>query len=326
MSARLLLNLGLLVLSIALGWYAFRIDAPPPPFPGPPLTTLSIDDIKTIHIVRDGNTIAQLQRSAHEWRLRKPIDTTADSFRVQTLLAFARAHSTTGFRASGNDLAQYGLQPARASVRFNTTTLLIGDTDPIAGHRYVMVSEQVHLIEDKWFAQIFGSATAWFDPRLLPHAMTMLRIDLRSSAQQVQSNTNGRTNGTARGAALAQWQRVGKQWQRTPEDVSANAQQTERRGAALAKAWRQARALSVRPRNHTLQWSGQVTIGLTTPPSSQLATAHQRANVDVEQVTTIIFKLARTADALFLAREDLDVQYRFLPRQGDALLGVSAAR
>lgn len=335
MSARLLLTLGLLVLSIALGWYAFRIDAPPPPSLGVALTSLSIDDIKSIEIVRNGNTVAQLQRSAQQWRVRKPIDTTADSFRVQTLLAFARARSTTGFRASGNDLAQYGLQPARASVRFDTTTLLIGDTDPIAGHRYVMVGDQVHLLEDKWFAQIFGSATAWFDPRLLPRAMTMLRIDLRSSAQQIQGKTSDSTKGRAPGAppaaapgaaALAQWHRVGKQWQRTPVDASANPQQTEQRGAALAKAWSQARALSVRPRDRALHWSGQVTIDATAPQSSKRATPHQRAKVDADQVTTIVFKLARTANALFLAREDLDVQYRFLPRQGDALLGVSAAK
>ena len=336
MNTRLFANLGLLALAIALGWYAFEIDLPPPAPPSVALTTLSVDAIKRIQIDRADHTVARLTRGVHEWRVRQPIDASADPIRVQILLGLARARSNSGFRASGNDLSQYGLQPPRASVQFDTTTLFIGDTDPIAGHRYVMVGDQVHLLEDNWFAQIFGSATAWLDPRLLPHGATPLRIELRGAAQHGQSagHSPGQSPGhsPANGLDSAQWQRVDKRWLRTPVDAAANAQQTEQRGAALAKAWRQARALSVRPRDAALNWSGHVVIVCKlsprrAAPSAPRAATPQPAKVAADDAaTTIVFQLAHTADALFLAREDLGVQYRFLPRQGDALLGVNTAK
>jgi len=302
---RLLVNLGLLALFIALGWFAFKADAPPPAPPGLALTSLSADRIDSIQIERDGNTVARLQRRADVWYVQTPIAATADAFRVQALLGLARARSNTGFRATGNDLTQYGLQPPRATVRFDATVLLIGDTDPVAGHRYVMSGDQVHLLEDNWFSQIFGSGIAWLDPRPLPAGVTLARIDLRGGAGDDQRNSQD---------SAVQWQQLDGHWQRTQADSTPSAQSTGERGAALAVAWRKARALSVRRRDPALDWDGQVLVAFTSPLQSATAEG---------AVETITFSVARTDDALFLSRTDLGVQYRFLIRQGDALLDMT---
>jgi hypothetical protein len=301
---RLFVNAGLLALFIALAWFAFKGDTPPPLPPDLALTSLSADGIDSIQIERAGNTVATLQRRADVWYVETPVAATADAFRVQALLGLARARSSTGFRAAGNDLTQYGLQPPRATVRFDATVLLIGDTDPVAGHRYVMSGDQVHLLEDNWFSQIFGNGIAWLDPRPLPTGVTLARIDLRGATGDDPRNSQD---------SAVQWQRLDGHWQRTPADSTASAQSTGERGAALADAWHKARALSVRRRDPKLGWDRQVLVAFNSPLQSATGGA----------VETITFSVARTDDALFLERADLGVQYRFLIRQGNALLDMT---
>jgi hypothetical protein len=327
MSARLLVNIGLLALLAALGWYTFKVDTPPPTVPGIALTSLPTDRVTTIQIDRDGNTVARLQREGERWRVEIPINAAADTFRVQTLLGLARARSKVGFRAAGNDLTQYGLQPPRATVHFDSTVLFVGDTDPVDGHRYVMSDEQVHLLEDNWFSQIFGDGTAWLDPRPLPAGTSPRRIELRGGPRPA-----------------TRWQQIDGRWHLSPTSAAADAAaptgapSTEQRGNALAEAWQQARALTVQRRDPTLDWSGYVLItfaanqAATSNPAptasrpdnpdlnTQQSAAHD--NSDAASSETLTFSVALTDDALFLAREDLDVQYRFLVRQGKALLGV----
>jgi hypothetical protein len=329
MNARLLVNLGLLVVCAVLGWFALRTDTPAPTPPTTALTTLTASQITSIRIERDGATVAQLQRSGDAWRIETPISAAADSFRVHTLIGLALARSRVGFRAAGNDLTQYGLQPARATVRFNDTAqlndsaqlndtallndtaqlsdtallndtaklndtvLLIGDANPIDGHRYVMSDGQVHLLEDNWFSPIFGSSIAWIDPRLLPNDATLEVIELLPEP-----------------SVMLRWQRIEDHWRRTPTHSTSNAQTADQRGLVLANAWRQARALSVQRRNPSLAWDARATVTFKRAAQSSTATTTE----------TIEFVLTRTKDALFFAREDLDVQYRFLPRQGQALL------
>lgn len=298
MNARLLVNLGLLVLCAVLGWFALRTDTQIPTPPTSALTALTARQIASIQIERGGTTVAQLRRSGDAWRIETPISAAADTFRVQTLLGLALARSQVGFRAAGNDLTQYGLQPARATIRFNDTVLRIGDANPIDGHRYVLSDGQVHLLEDNWFSPIFGSSIAWLDPHLLPVNATPEVINLRPEP-----------------AVTVQWQLDKDHWRRTPTRVTSDAQTAHQRGLALANAWRQARALSVRRRDTTLAWNARaiITFKRATQSAAALATASE----------TIEFMLTRTKDALFFAREDLDVQYRFLPRQGQALLDAS---
>ncbi|MFT5446869.1 MAG: hypothetical protein ACI9DC_002044 [Gammaproteobacteria bacterium] len=293
MNARLLVNLGLLVLCAVLGWFALRTNTPAPTPPTTTLTTLTASQIASIQIERDGATVAQLQRSGDGWRIETPVSAAADVFRVQTLIGLALARSQIRFRAAGNDLTQYGLQPARATVRFNDTVLLIGDANPVDGYRYVLSDRQVHLLEDNWFSPIFGSGIAWLDPRLLPHDATPEAIELRPKP-----------------GVMLRWHLAKDRWRRTPTHSTSDAQTAHQRGLALTNAWRQARALSVQRRDPALAWNARAIVTFKRAAQSPKATTNE----------TIGFVLTRTKDALFFAREDLDVQYRFLPRQGQALL------
>jgi len=276
-SARWRLNLALAAVVAVLAWLVLRPGETPDAPPGLALTALDPRAVTRVRIeARDAQPVA-LERTAKGWRLRAPLAAPADDLRVAVLLELAAARSREGFRAAGNDLAQYGLEPPRARVWFDRQMLLVGGTDPVAGRRYVLAGDQVHLLEDRWFPHLFGQPGAWVDPRPLAGAGAVTRIELPA----------------------AQWRLEAGSWRRTPRDPGTSADD----GPALAEAWQRARALSVRALDPALAWDETVRI-------------HAGERV-------IELAVARSRDALLLGRRDLGVQYRFLARQGRALLGTA---
>ncbi len=281
MGARAAINLGLLALVAALAWLALRPEPATAP-PGRPVSEAPPAEVSRIVIERAGQPEVRLERGAQAWRVTAPVDAPADPHRVEALLTLPAARSESGFRASGNDLGQYGLQPPRAVLHFDALALALGDSAPIGGRRYLLnaAEDQVHLVEDRWFAQVFGSAEAWVDPRLLPAGARPVRIALADAA----------------------WRREDGAWRRSPPDPSASADDA----AALAEAWQRARALSVRALDPALPWRDEVLVAIEGEPQP------------------LRFAVAEDAGAVLLARRDLALQYRFLARQGRALLGQPA--
>lgn len=277
MGTRAVLNLVLAAIVIALAWLTLTSEEEPHTGPGNPVTTLSPGDIGSIVIEADGRPAVSLTRAGEGWRITRPYQAPADPFRVTALLGLATATSDKGFRAAGNDLSQFGLEPPKARVRFGDHVLRLGITDPVENLRYVMSDDQVHLVQDHWFSQVFGEAAAWLDPRPLAGAGDLLAITLPDT----------------------RWQRTAEGWRATPAEPGSNPDA----GRRLAEAWQQARALSVRALDPTAPWSQTVSITVS------------------ESRPPLVFDIAIIEDAMLLANADLKVQYRFLPRQGDALLG-----
>lgn len=279
MRPRILLNLVLAAVVAVLGWLAVTGGDAPAPQPGLPVTTRDPAAIGRIDIAATGQRPVRLVRDGESWRIDAPYRAPADPFRVGALLGLASARSARGFRAAGNDLSQYGLEPALASVAFDDEVVLVGATDPVENLRYVRSADQVHLLPDRWFSQVFGDAAAWVDPRPLAGATDLVSIALPQ----------------------ARWQRDARGWRRSPDAAAPSADA----GTRLADAWRHARALSVRALDPAAPWTEQVGIALR------------------GRDRPLVFTVATTRDAVLLGNPGLGVQYRFLPRQGDALLGRS---
>ena len=233
MGARATGNVVLLAVVMGLAWLAFTGEEPPPP-QGLPLTTLDPGAIERISLERGGRRVAVLARDADGWRLVEPLEARADPFRVRALLTLASAESDTGFRAAGNDLSQYGLQPPQAIVRFDATPVQVGGTESVSGRRYLLSGDQVHLLEDRWFGAIAAGPAAWVDPRPLPEGARVVALELPA----------------------ARWTLVDGRWQRDPADprLSADA------GPTLVQSWQRARALAVRPLDPSLDWRERVLI------------------------------------------------------------------
>ncbi len=161
------LNLALLALVAALGLYAWYRAGQPAEAPKTTLTALPADAVQAIEIVRPQAAPVRLERRDGEWRLAAPLEARADSFAVEALLRILRAPIESTITTAASDLARYGLDRPRATVRFGTTEIRFGEIHPLKDQYYVQYGEAVHLIASHYYAQATTPPTSLIDSRLL---------------------------------------------------------------------------------------------------------------------------------------------------------------
>jgi len=162
---RWLVNLLLLILVITLGglmrWELERehqVSA---------LTGLTPEGITEISIERSGRPAIRLRQGVDGWRMESPFLAPADTERIVQLTGIA---ATPVYRSLplGSATEQLGLSADSLRLRLNDLVLRFGDLDPIAGHRYVAIGEQVHLIADGFYHHLIAKAEDYVDRKLLP--------------------------------------------------------------------------------------------------------------------------------------------------------------
>lgn len=100
--------------------------------------------------LRDGGSV-ELSRRNDAWRIVSPVNLAAETDHVHAILGVLRAESTLGFRAAGNDLTLFGLQPPRAVMEVEGEVIAFGDAEPVDGRRYLLADEEVHVVAEEAF-------------------------------------------------------------------------------------------------------------------------------------------------------------------------------
>ena len=123
-----------------------------------PLTTLQPSSIERIDLQCGSCEHQHFERVDGVWWMREPFERHADGQRVDHLLAIAQANVRVRKPLGGLDLAKLGLQPAQATLTFNTTRVAIGGFDSINGDRYVRVDDddQIALVPDHFSPYLFA--------------------------------------------------------------------------------------------------------------------------------------------------------------------------
>ena len=170
------LNLALLVLFLGLGAVLYFGDEQDEE--ETPLTALAAADVERVQIDHPQQTPTVLVKQDGDWRLSSPVEARADNFEVNSLLALADTPVHKQFPAAGTDLAGLGLSPPKYTITLNNRVIDFGDTEPLQHQRYVMLDDEVALIDD------LGSAAFDEDPSdlvaktLLPDGARLSRIEL----------------------------------------------------------------------------------------------------------------------------------------------------
>ena len=176
MQSRLLLNIMLLALVIALSMIAYRStdkDADKVI----PLTMLAPDSISEIHI-RHNQRETELRKQGDRWVMTQPIRINANNFRINTLLKLLTTTSQADYAIDGLDLAKYGLDQAATSIRFNDSEIAFGISNPVSGLRYVRVGDRVHLIDDSFYPLLSSQTGALVARELLPQDADVSKLVL----------------------------------------------------------------------------------------------------------------------------------------------------
>jgi hypothetical protein len=223
MSSRSLLNLALAGIAIGLGlltWFRPGLEPPAAPLP---ITALNPEQINHIQVSRLQRPQLVFTRQADDWLLAGDPPLPASPFQVHSLLALLQARTERQYPADTLDLQELGLNPPQASIILDdSTTLLIGNTQPLDNMRYVQYGTTVYLVDDRYQHLINASRTNFIERRLLDEDAVISRLTLPD---------------------LTLAQAAGGHWELVPgnPDVSAAAIQQ------LLLNWQHASALYVRP-------------------------------------------------------------------------------
>lgn len=234
--ARVIFNLALLIVAGALIAFIWLGPASRPEPEAVRLSRLDAGTVTRVRIERTGRAPLALERAGNRWRVVKPFERPADAAKVTALLDLASARVHEAFRAIGNDLAAFGLEPPVARVWFDDEAFAFGDTDPLNGWRYVLYGPDVHLITDAYFHHLLATPPAYLDPAPLAGAGRPAGISVTPAAR-----------------------RAGGQDARASSATESAAGES---GKKLIDTWVSARAAAVRALDPELEWSGEVTVTL----------------------------------------------------------------
>ncbi len=238
--ARVLVNLALLALAVGLAALIWLDPWRQEPPAEERLSAIDPGTVDSLRIERPKQAPITLERAGSGWRLWSPISLPANPYRVAALLAIASAPVHDAFRAEGNDLQQFGLDPPKVKLLLDQHEFRIGDSEPLRGFRYVHYGPDVHLVSDSFFHHLLATAAAFVDPAPIGSDVRVESIALSNATLRLEEG----------------------RWQVDPADLALSAEAAER----LAGAWSSARATSVKAFESGLDWSGEVRIRLDGEP------------------------------------------------------------
>jgi hypothetical protein len=166
MKSRLLLNLFLVALVCALGWFALQRSQTPKQDDAGTLkvSSLSAGQINRISVAKPGHPELRLERQGEGWKLVQPWSARADRYQVERLLRVASATSKS--RVESQDLKQFELDPALATVTLNDQVFRFGATNGITFEQYLATGNEIFLVSTQFGSSLPGDAR-----QLLAHSL-----------------------------------------------------------------------------------------------------------------------------------------------------------
>ena len=255
MHTRTLINLTLLLVLLGLGALAVFEPGKGPQAPVRLLTDLAPDQVTRLRVTTSRGETISLRRDEQSWRFDNAGSALVNPAEVANLLAILTLPSRGGFRAAGNDLSKFGLQPPLAKLEVDNSYLVFGSTEPLNGYRYVMYDEEVHLVDDLFARQLRASRANYVHPAPLGPGTTPVAFQLPEYELH--------------------W--LDGKWQLTPPEPDIETETLN----AFAEAWKTLKAVRVEPYSAGEKWTAAISIQLLGHPS---ALEFQVAITDYEMI------------------------------------------
>lgn len=166
MQSRLLVNLGLLLLVVALGYLVFTSNDKDSDA-ARVLTNIKAESINTITI-RHNNRVTNIEKTNGHWQITSPVNIAANDFRIGTILKLLSTASYADYAADSLEPGKYKLEPADTSITFNKLQIDFVMINPINNYRYVKVNNRVHLIDDHHYPLLSSQPGTLVARTLLP--------------------------------------------------------------------------------------------------------------------------------------------------------------
>ncbi|MDD2816700.1 MAG: hypothetical protein PHP00_13360 [Thiotrichaceae bacterium] len=284
MRQRWLLNIGLLLLIIGLGFFIWQL---PPTMPKtqetPKLTMLDPLQVQNLRVERVGQEPIEIKKVQGVWQIISPLQLPAHDFRIQAILQLLSTRNYRKLDASQVKLAELKLEPAPIKVQFDDLIMEFGDQSPMNEHlRYLKIKSEIYLLSDSVHHFLNGNAVLLANLSPLGTSAKLSELQLPNVHLQLK---DGR------------WSSL-KPVENT-RDGGADALNT------LVETWEHLQALSVRPYHPdpTLPPQGEIQISLQNQPP-------------------LNFKIISLTPEFILARPDKSVEYHLSQHQLNKLMNL----
>ncbi len=149
MKSRLLVNLVLAAILVALGLFTW-LRPGPGPHPEYRLSTQTPATVRQMTISRPGQPDLVLEKAPSGWRLTVPVAAQANEQTVNGVLRLLSATSQRRFSAA--DLARFGLDNPIACLTVDGQEFVFGTQQPVSGEQYVATGGVVYLVSPRYLA------------------------------------------------------------------------------------------------------------------------------------------------------------------------------
>ena len=182
MSKRNLLNLILFAFIIILAAFVYfepgkRVAEIPAT-----LTNLNLNHIKHIKISRQANSSSEsnleFEKTKNGWVMNKPYQHAANTFRINSVLQLLSTPTFSQNDLSNLNKATFGLDKPRATITFNTTSIIFGHNKSLKNHRYVQIDSTLHMITDTFFYQLAAKSESYLSHKVLPGENKISKLSL----------------------------------------------------------------------------------------------------------------------------------------------------
>lgn len=151
------------------------------------LTDTKSEKISRISIQHNKRVII-LKKDKGVWRMIEPINISANSFRIDTILKLLNAASHGQYLADDLDLNKYGLDKPVTSIRFDNIEISFGITNPVNNYRYVKTNEKIHLIGDYFHPLLSSQIGTLIARNLLPTDAKIKKLILPDQILELNKN------------------------------------------------------------------------------------------------------------------------------------------
>jgi len=116
-----------------------------------PLLQIEAAEVTEIRVTGNRRLQLSLLRDKEGWTMTHPSIERASEQRAGSLLSLLKAQSYWQRLASPEVLETYELKNPKLTISFNKNSIHFGGSSVPPGQRYVLVNEQIHLIDDSYF-------------------------------------------------------------------------------------------------------------------------------------------------------------------------------
>ena len=129
------------------------------------LTSLSPEHVSNIQINKKNSKTA-IKKQDGTWNITSPVRIKANQFRIGSLLRLLSTNNYVKYPIDGLDLPQYGFSNSSLNLQVDDINIIFGGKNPVNAKRYILIDNNMYLIDDIFFPLINSQLGTLVDHKL----------------------------------------------------------------------------------------------------------------------------------------------------------------